>query len=78
MGTLAAILSGPSGKASTMRGATLLVVICIMGTWTAVSVKKWELQKLDAEQVALVLGAMGLKAYQRAGETKQPAVTPQA
>lgn len=73
MKLLASMLLGPSGKASTMRGATLFVVMAIVGTWALVSVQKQQLQQLDPELVYMVLGALGIKAYQRRGEGREPA-----
>lgn len=71
MGPLLTVLAGPSGKASTMRLSTLLVVVFIVGTWSVVSIQKQELQPMSAEQTTLVLGVLGIKAYQHTSERAQ-------
>lgn len=67
----ATLLLGPSGKASSMRAATLLVVATIMFTWSFISVRKLELQPLSETEVALVIGSLGVKAWQRSKETDE-------
>lgn len=69
MGPLLSFLAGPSGKGSSMRVLTCVVVCAIVGTWAWVSVRKETLQPMDPEHTALVLGALGIKAYQRKSET---------
>lgn len=71
MNSIMSVLSGPSGKTSSMRVATLLCVVVILGTWCSVSIQKKELQPLSIEQTAIVLGAMGIKAAQRGNEAKE-------
>lgn len=68
MGPLLSVLAGPSGKASTMRLSTILVVVLVVGTWSIVSVQKQELQPMSAEHTALVLGVLMTKAYQHTSE----------
>jgi len=49
----------------------LLASLAIISTWVIVSIAKMEMQKLTPEQVALLLGTMGLSAWQRRnGHTK--------
>lgn len=43
----------------------LLASTSIIVTWTIVSLMKVEMQKLTPEQVAMLLGTMGLQAWQR-------------
>jgi hypothetical protein len=69
----AEIFAERSGKVSNTRVITMFVCVCVIGTWALVSIEKLELQELSAEQVAMVLGAMGLKAWQRGKETWQSA-----
>lgn len=72
---LTQMLSGMSGEPSTMRVLTTIVVVAIMGAWLVVSIQKNELQPLSYEQVGVVLGALGLKAWQR-GKEGDPAEPP--
>lgn len=69
MGSLLTVLAGPSGKQSTMRAASLFTVVVVIGTWSWVSIRKQSLQPIDPEHAALVLGVLGIKAYQRKTET---------
>jgi hypothetical protein len=43
--------------------------VAIMGGWLATTLKTWTLQALSPEQAALVLGALGMKTYQRGKES---------
>ncbi len=43
----------------------LLASTAIIVTWTIVSLMKVEMQKLTPEQVAMLLGTMGLQAWQK-------------
>ncbi len=45
----------------------LLASTSIIVTWTIVSLMKVEMQKLTPEQVAMLLGTMGLQAWQKRG-----------
>jgi len=71
MGSLVSFLAGPSGKTSSMRVMAVGVVFLTMTTWAWVSVRKEALQPMDPEQMALVLGAMGIKAAQSQIEGKK-------
>ena len=57
---------------STMRLATLLIVVAILTGWLATTLKSGQMQALSTEQVALVLGALATKGWQRGkdGEVK--------
>lgn len=65
---LAQMFSEPGGSPSSTRALTGLVCVCVVGTWTLVSVRKVELQKMDPELVMLVIGALGVKSWQRGKE----------
>jgi len=56
------------GNQSAMRGMTCGIVSIVVLTWAYVSIIKQELQPLDVEQVTLVLGALGAKAWQKGKE----------
>jgi hypothetical protein len=62
-------LSGMSGEPSTMRLCTVIIVICVMGSWTYTSIANQFLVPLSPEHLGLVLGALGIKAWQRGKET---------
>lgn len=64
VGTFLQFLSGPSGKTSSMRVMSVGVVFLVMLTWAWVSIRKEALQPIDPEHMAIVLGAMGIKAAQ--------------
>lgn len=64
MNTILSFLTGPSGKTSSMRVMSFGVVFLVMSTWAWVSIRKEALQPMDPEHMALVLGAMGIKAAQ--------------
>jgi len=57
---------------STMRLATLLIVVAILTGWLATTLKSGQMQTLSTEQVALVLGALAAKGWQR-GREETPA-----
>ena len=68
---LSAMLSedGSPDNISTMRVCSALCVVVVLGTWAAVSIQQKALQPLTAEQTAIVLGALGIKAWQRGVES---------
>jgi hypothetical protein len=78
MNTLIAMLSedGTHESVSTMRVASLLTVVLILGTWATVSVQKGALQPLSVELAALVPAVLGLKAWQRKNESPAPTAGP--
>jgi len=65
---LTALVAEGDGSPSTMRVATLLIVVVVMGVWAYTSVQAGTLQPLSTEQVSAVLGALGIKAWQRGKE----------
>lgn len=69
MNFLTRTLSESDGNPSTMRLATLLIVAASMAAWTFTSIKSGVLQPLSSEQVALVLGALAAKGWQRKNES---------
>lgn len=71
------MFSESSGKPSTSRMLSAFVCLIVMGCWAYVSIKRVELQPLSAEQVAMVLGAMGLKVFQRAREHRAVPTMPE-
>lgn len=68
MNFFARVLAESDGNPSTMRFATVLIALTIMAGWLYVTVKTATLQPLTTEQVAMVLGALGIKAWQRGKE----------
>jgi hypothetical protein len=67
------MLSEGDGSPSTMRVLNLLIVAVVLGCWSAVSIHKWELQPLSVEEMGLILGALGMKAWQRGREANPSA-----
>lgn len=69
------MFQGMDGSTSGMRVLTAICVVSVMFVWAQVSIHKGELQPLSYEQVAIVLGSLGIKAYQR-GKEGVPAEPP--
>lgn len=69
MNFLARTLAESDGNPSTMRFATILIAGAIIAGWLYVTVKTSVLQPLAPEHVGLVLGTLGIKAWQRGKET---------
>ena len=65
---LTALIAEGDGSPSTMRFATLIIVGAVMGVWCYTSIKAGAPQPLSAEHVTAVLGALGIKAWQRGKE----------
>lgn len=72
MNRLIDAITGPSKKTSSMRVATAYVVFVVLTTWSYTCVKKGDLVPMDESLVALVLGSLAAKAYQRKVETQSP------
>jgi hypothetical protein len=68
MGFIAQAFSEGNGSPSSMRVLSAFVVVTLLGVWAAVSVRQNALQPLTAEQAAIVIGSLGLKAWQRGKE----------
>jgi hypothetical protein len=64
-------LLGPSGKVSAMRVNTTLVVAGFMAVWAYTSVKKLDVLTVSPEWVVILLGSLGIKAWQRTAETEK-------
>ena len=65
---LTSLIAEGDGNPSTMRVATLFIVGVVMGVWAYTSIKAGAPQPLSTEQVGAVLGALGIKAWQRGKE----------
>lgn len=65
----AAFLQGTAGKESSMRLAMFLVIVCILLPRAYVTFKMGVTPALTMDEVVIVLGALGMKAYQRGKET---------
>jgi len=68
MNFFARALAEADGNPSTMRIATLLIVCAILAGWLYVTIKTAVLQPLAPEHVAMVLGTLGIKGWQRGKE----------
>ena len=62
-------LAESDGNPSSMRLATFVIVGSVMAGWLYVTIHIGALQPLSTEQVGLVLGTLGVKAWQRGKET---------
>ena len=62
------MFSETNGSPSLMRGMTGLVVVCVLGMWVYIGIRKVELQPMSPEMVFMVASALGVKAYQRGKE----------
>ena len=62
------LFAEPSGQLSSMRLLTAFVVVAVVGTWSALSLLRGEFLTMSPDQVGLVLGALGLKGWQRGKE----------
>ena len=63
-------LKEDNGNFSSMRLAFLIAVVCIMVSWSVVSITKGELIGFDWQEVGLFLGLFGLKGVQKFAEGK--------
>jgi hypothetical protein len=68
MNFFATMFSESSGRPSSMRFMSFLVLAVILGCWADVTIRKNEMQPLTFEQMGLVLGAMGIKVWQKGKE----------
>lgn len=69
MNFIARTLAESDGNPSTMRMATMLIVCAILAGWLYVTIKTAALQPLSPEHVAMVLGTLGIKGWQRGKES---------
>jgi len=65
---LNSIFSGQDGRPSAMRYLSAFVVLDVMLTWTAISIKTGALAPMDTQTAMLVAAALGFKAWQRSKE----------
>lgn len=67
------LISDGDGAPSTMRVATLFVVLAVVGTWAVISIRTNTFAPMNSEMVALVVGTLTAKAVQSHAENKAPA-----
>lgn len=70
------MLSEPDGTPSSMRALNLIIVVVVLGVWAMVSVETVKLQPLSPEMTLIVLGSLGIKAFQRGKETSSGGSAP--
>lgn len=58
-----------SGKPSSVRLVSAVLALVVVGTWAYVSIMKQELQALDFGQVAIGLGGLAGKVWQKGKES---------
>lgn len=69
-------LESPGGKLSAMRVGALGVVVLVLCPRLIIAIKTGSCPQLSWEEVTLVLGALGVKAYQRGKEDGEATVEP--
>ena len=70
------LVSDGNGSASTMRVATLLIVIAVLVNWIYLTVHTGQQQPLDWQEVGLVVGSLAAKAAQVKLESNSGSVAP--
>lgn len=70
MNKLTDMVSSADGSISLVRVVVLLIVLAVLFNWCYLTVKSGAKQPLDWDQIALVLGALGMKVAQRPFESK--------
>lgn len=61
-------ISEDNGNTSSMRILAALVVIVMLGNWTYFNITHGTLVSFDWQDLSLILGALGVKAYQKGRE----------
>ena len=59
------LIQDDKGQDSSIRAGFLFLLAVITGTWSWVSISNGQLQHVDPETVALVLGGFGAKVWQK-------------
>lgn len=62
------MFSEDSGSLSSMRVLSGVVVVTVLGTWSIHCLQNNVLVGFDYQDIGLVLGALGAKAYQKKNE----------
>lgn len=68
------IMSEDNGNPSMMRFGTLVISFVVVGVWAYTCINTGQLVSFDYEEIGLLLGLQGIKAYQK--EKEAPAETP--
>jgi hypothetical protein len=62
------MLSEDNGNTSSMRILSALVVVVFLGNWTYFNITNGTLVSFDWQDLSVILGALGVKAYQKGKE----------
>lgn len=72
MNWITKLVADGTSEPSTMRIAVLLIIGAVLAQWLYLTFHTGTAQKLDWEQVGLILGTLGAKAAQSKIETPKP------
>lgn len=64
------MISEDNGNTSSMRVLAGFVVIVMLGNWTYFNITHNTLVSFDWQDLSLILGALGVKAYQKGKENR--------
>lgn len=73
MGRLIEFLEENNGGISFMRVASFGIIGVTLFVWAYTSIRTMQIQKMDIEQIMLILGSLGFKLGQKIVENKTPA-----
>lgn len=78
MNFLKTLVSDDTGAASTMRVATLLVIVAVLTNWVYLTIHIGYPQPLDWQTATMVIGTLGAKAVQSKFESQSEPPAPPA
>ena len=67
--SLKQMFSEDNGNLSSMRLLSTLIVVIVLGNWTWFNITNNTIAGFDVQDIGLVLGALGIKGWQKRSET---------